>query len=97
MSNTFKAFLYAVALFLAPFAEKLVPILWEDSWPSAQKFAGCALTGLIATAIGLRAFYDGSVERTKQDRKEEQETTSVAKTVTVSETKTPVEPAKPKE
>lgn len=60
-----KAFLYAVALFLTPFADKIIPILFNDKWPSLPMMLGCTILGVIATSIGLRAYYDGSYERSK--------------------------------
>lgn len=60
-----KAFLYAVPLFLTPFADKIVAILFQDQWPSLPKIVGCAVLGTIATSLGLRMFYDGSYERSK--------------------------------
>ncbi len=60
-----KAFLYGIALFLAPFADKVVPVLFEDKWPSVPSLLGCALLGVISCSIGLRAYYDGSYERSK--------------------------------
>lgn len=62
----FKASLYAFALFLSPFADKIVPVLFDDKWPSAQMTMGCVILGTIAAAIGLRAYYDGSYERFRQ-------------------------------
>ena len=60
-----KAFLYGVALFLTPFTDKIIPILFEDKWPSVPMTVGCVILGVIATAIGIRAYYDGSYERSK--------------------------------
>lgn len=60
-----KAAFYGVALFLSPFADKIVPILYQDKWPSLPMTAGCVLVGIIACSIGLRAYYDGSYERSK--------------------------------
>ena len=60
-----KALLYAVPLFLTPFADKVGSILFQDQWPSWPMIWGCVLLGLIQMCIGLRAFYDGSYERKK--------------------------------
>ncbi|MGV0949226.1 MAG: hypothetical protein ACOYB3_01045 [Azonexus sp.] len=60
-----KAAFYGVALFFTPFADKIVPILFLDRWPSAPMVVGCSLLGIIAMSIGLRAYYDGSYERAK--------------------------------
>ena len=67
-----KAALYAIPLFLTPFVDKLAPDLFNDNWPSAQSVVGCMLLGLVSTCIGLRAFFDGSVERKKQDAKDDE-------------------------
>ena len=61
----YKAAFYGVALFFTPFADKIVPILFQDKWPSAPMTVGCSLLGIIAMSIGLRAYYDGSYERAK--------------------------------
>ena len=58
-----KATLYAIPLFLTPFADKIVSILFLDKWPSLQMVVGCSILGLIAVALGLRAYFDGSYER----------------------------------
>ena len=60
-----KALLYALPLFLTPFADKMGAMLLNGEWPSLPMCAGCTLLGLIAASIGLRAFYDGSYERSK--------------------------------
>jgi len=62
-----KSGLYALALFLSPFADKLVPILMSDTWPSVPMTFGCIILGAIAASIGLRAYFDGSYERSKPD------------------------------
>lgn len=64
----YKAFLYGVPLFLTPFADKILPILFEDKWPSLPKLAGCTVLGVISCSIGLRAYFDGSYERGKIDK-----------------------------
>ena len=69
---SFKAALYAVPLFLAPFVDKLAPDLFNDNWPSKQSVVGCVLLGTVSMCIGLRAFFDGSVERKKQDAKDDE-------------------------
>lgn len=61
----FKAALYAIPLFLTPFADKIIAILFQDQWPSLQMIAGCTLLGIIATSLGLRMYFDGSYERSK--------------------------------
>lgn len=60
-----KAGLYGFALFMTPFADKIIPILFADKWPSAPMIIGCAILGSIASSIGLRAYFDGSYERGK--------------------------------
>ena len=62
---SFKAALYAVPLFLAPFVDKLAPDLFNDNWPSKQSVVGCVLLGTVSMCIGLRAFFDGSYQRRK--------------------------------
>ena len=66
--TTFRAWLYAIPLFLTPFADKIVPILEGDKWPSPMRLVACAIVGLIASAIGLRAYYDGSYQRHADDK-----------------------------
>lgn len=62
-----KAALYAIPLFLTPFADKIIPVLFEDKWPSLPMILGCALLGTIASSLGLRMYFDGSYERAKQE------------------------------
>lgn len=62
-----KASLYAVPLFLAPFLDKLADFLLRGQWPTAQMVVYCTLAGIVSMCIGLRAFFDGSAERAKQD------------------------------
>jgi hypothetical protein len=61
----YKAALYAIPLFLTPFADKIIPILFEDKWPSIPMTAGCSLLGIMASSLGLRMYFDGSYERSK--------------------------------
>ncbi len=68
-SVAFKATLYAVPLFLAPFVDKIADLLFNDTWPTLPKLAGCALLGVVSMCIGLRAYFDGSYERSKTDTK----------------------------
>ena len=79
--TTFRAVLYAVPLFLAPFAEKIADILFADQWPSLPKVVACAMTGIVTMCIGLRAYYDGSYQRNKD--------------ATNGAAETPIEPPKP--
>ena len=58
-----KSGLYGFALFMTPFADKVIPILFADKWPSPQMTLGCAILGSIAASIGLKAYFDGSYER----------------------------------
>jgi hypothetical protein len=62
----FRGGLYAVVLFLTPFADKVVPVLYQDKWPTLQVVVACCLVGLIAALVGLRAYFDGSAERARQ-------------------------------
>lgn len=62
----FKAGLYAVPLYLTPFIEKLGDGLMNGNWPCWQQVIFCSLLGFSSTAIGLRAFFDGSYERNKK-------------------------------
>jgi hypothetical protein len=61
----YKAVLYAIPLFLTPFADKIISILFQDKWPSLPMIVGCTLLGIIATSLGLRMYFDGSYERSK--------------------------------
>ncbi len=63
-----KALLYFVPLFLSPFVEKLGQIMLGGNWPTIPALVMCSVIGLIAGCIGLRAFYDGSYQRDKQDQ-----------------------------
>lgn len=58
-----KAVLYAIPLLLTPFADKAVAIMLQNEWPTLPMMAGCAVLGVISAAIGLRAYFDGSYER----------------------------------
>ncbi len=61
----YKAVLYAIPLFLTPFADKIISILFLDKWPSLPMVVGCTLLGIIASSLGLRMYFDGSYERSK--------------------------------
>lgn len=65
--TTIRGYLYAVAFFVAPFTDKLVPILFQNQWPTPQMWVGTVITSIGVTAIGLRAYFDGSIERAKQN------------------------------
>ena len=73
-----KAALYAIPLFLSPFADKIGPILTGDKWPSSQMVAFCTLIGTIATCIVILAYFDGSAERDKQEQNEKNTDQSTA-------------------
>lgn len=60
-----KALLYAIPLFLTPFAEKLGNLMWDSYWPTLPQLVICSIVGTISASVGLRAFYDGSYERSK--------------------------------
>ena len=61
----YKAILYAIPLFLTPFADKIISVLFTDKWPSWQMVMGCVILGAISSSLGLRMFFDGSYERSK--------------------------------
>jgi len=61
----YKAILYAIPLFLTPFADKIISVLFTDKWPSLQMVIGCMILGTIASSLGLRMYFDGSYERSK--------------------------------
>jgi hypothetical protein len=63
--TTLRALLYCIVAFLAPFGEKIVPILTSDKWPTPQSLVATVILGLAAAAIVLRAYVDGSAERAK--------------------------------
>ncbi len=67
-----KALLYGVPIFLAPFVDKLGDILFNSAWPSPQQIVGCCLLGTIQASIGLKAFYDGSYQKAKDEKLEQQ-------------------------
>ena len=60
-----KAALYGIPIFLASFSDKLGDMLYNGNWPTWPPVVGCVLSGTVAACIGLRAFFDGSVEREK--------------------------------
>lgn len=60
-----KALLYAIPLFLTPFVDKLGDLLLNGEWPSMPRVVGCVLLGVVSASIGLRAYFDGSYERSK--------------------------------
>ena len=64
--TTFRACLYFVPLFLTPFVEKLGDIMFKGTWPTWPQIVVCSLIGAINSAVGIRAFYDGSAERAKK-------------------------------
>jgi hypothetical protein len=66
-SNKLKALLYCIVLFLTPFMDKVVPILFQNQWPTPQAVLGTSVMGLVAAAVGLRAYVDGSNERAKNE------------------------------
>ncbi len=66
---TAKAAMYAIPLFLTPFADGLKDLLTRGEWPTMPLVTYCAFLGTIQMCVGLRAFYDGSAERSKQDIK----------------------------
>ena len=63
----YKALLYAIPLFLTPFADKIISVLFTDKWPSWQMVMGCVILGTIASSLGLRMYFDGSYERSKMN------------------------------
>ena len=75
-----KAMLYFIPLFLTPFADKLGTTLLNGQWPTAPSVVGCMLLGTIAGCIGLRALYDGSYQRDKDERTDNQPPESPAQT-----------------
>jgi hypothetical protein len=62
-----KALLYAIPLFLTPFVDKLGALLLDGKWPTIPATVGCCLLGIVSASIGLRAFFDGSYERKKNE------------------------------
>lgn len=66
-SISWKAALYAVPLFMGGFVDKVVPILFGGAWPTPQMLIGCGIVGIVSMCIGLRAFFDGSYERSKSN------------------------------
>jgi len=67
-----KALLYAIPLFLTPFVEKLGGIFLDSFWPTLPQLVGCSLLGIIAASIGLRAFFDGSYQRSRDEQNDDQ-------------------------
>ena len=63
--TTLRALLYTSAAFLLPWTEKVVPILMDNKWPTPQSCIGVGILGLVAAIITLRAYVDGSAERSK--------------------------------
>ncbi len=59
----YRASLYFIPIFLSPFVDKVVPILYSGEWPSRNMLAGCSIVGLVAGCITLRSFSDGSVQQ----------------------------------
>lgn len=60
-----KGMMYVMGVFLVPFSEKIVPVLMENQWPTAQSCVGCAILGLASAVLTMRSFYDGSYERSR--------------------------------
>jgi hypothetical protein len=63
--TTLRGLLYVIVLFLTPFGDKILPVLWANQWPTPQALIATSVMGIIAASIGLRAFLDGSLERSK--------------------------------
>ncbi len=63
-----KAMLYFIPLFLTPFADKLGPSLLDGKYPTGPAIFGCTLLGTIAGCYGLKAYYDGSYQRNKDEK-----------------------------
>lgn len=63
--TTIRCILYALILFLTPFAEKIGPVLQENLWPTPQSLVLCSLTGLVAALVGVRAYIDSSFARSR--------------------------------
>lgn len=64
--TTLRGWLYAGAAFLVPWTEKIVPVLMDNQWPTPQSCVAACILGLASAIITIRAFVDGSVERSKQ-------------------------------
>ena len=62
-----KALLYAIPLFLTPFIDKMGDLMYNGYWPTYPQIVISALVGIAQASVGLRAFYDGSYERSKQN------------------------------
>lgn len=85
-----KAALYAIPLFLTPFIDKVGNLLFNGTWPSFPMLVGCTLLGVSQTAIGLRAFYDGSYQRDKDEKSSKNPTqTETAATAAKSKDQAP--------
>lgn len=59
----FRAALYFIIGFLAPFSDQISSSLKLGTWPTAPATTLGCLYGLMAGLTALRAFYDGTAER----------------------------------
>lgn len=87
--TTFRAVLYFLIAFFAPFSDKIIAVLYANQWPSAQIVLGTCLSGTITGLIALRAYYDGSALRNAQDEEEEPEPAPTPVTTTTTDPNKP--------
>ena len=64
-----KALLYAIPLFLTPFVDKMGDLMYNSFWPTYPQIVISAVVGIVQASVGLRAYYDGSYERSKTNEK----------------------------
>ena len=60
-----KALLYVIPLFLTPFIDKMGDLMYNGYWPTMPQIVISTLVGIAQASVGLRAYYDGSYERSK--------------------------------
>ena len=58
-----RAILYFSISVLTPVSALLTDTAKTDTFPSKAKFIACLITGVLAGAVALRAYFDGSAQR----------------------------------
>lgn len=64
----FRGSLYFIASFLTSMVDKIGPFLDKGEWPSWPRMVLGFLIGTTNGVIAVRAFYDGSAERHKDEQ-----------------------------
>jgi len=71
-----RASLYFAIPFCASLSKQLIPFTKEHTYPYSLEWVVIILVALIPSFVALRAYYDGSVEKLKQEQKQNEKTNS---------------------